>query len=100
MAFTGILITCGKAVSGVPALLSELLWSEHHTVAGTCTNSTPPQNPPYANCILEVYSSTDAFISYGVAPDADLGPKVIVKAGMTYDFIIAPGSSISWMPIA
>ncbi len=101
MAFTGILITLARPSSGLPTLPRELVWTEHHTVAGPCTSQVPDDqvasNPP--EYILEVYSATDAFIAYGASPDAVNGPRYFVKAGLHQDFAVCPGDHIAWYPI-
>lgn len=98
MAFTGTLITCAYAAfSATPPLLGELVWSQHMSVAGECANPAPsPPSPNGPILVFEVYADRDIYVAYGASPDATSGPRCLVKATMTYDFVAKSGDKIAW----
>lgn len=100
MAFSGTLITCAYAAySASPPLLADLIWSQNMSAAGTCAKTAP--SPPYPSgsiAIFEVYADRDIYVAYGQAPDITNGPRALVKASMTYDFVAKAGDKIAWTP--
>ena len=99
MAFSGLHVTCCK-IAAPPEhrrhlpVLGKPQWSEAPADGTTSTNAAPALAD--ASAVFEIYSSADAYISIGGAPDPDVSPRLFVPALTPVDVLVEPGDKFAW----
>lgn len=102
MAFTGMHIACGYINAPADAaLMGPVIWSQTMAGAGTTTRAAPKRGDNDfgrggADLSFEIAAAVDAFVAIGPAPDASVGPRLLVRAGETRNVSCDPGDKVAW----
>jgi hypothetical protein len=103
MAFTGLHITAayvGPHYSRNQAkedIVGKLLASETMDAPGTSTLAAPEVHEVAGMATFRVSAAVDAFVAIGIEPDANAGPRDLVRAGETVSFYAEPGHRLAWV---
>lgn len=108
MAFTvGVHIECGFGGSRSHGTTSpianfavegELVWSQTMTVAGTTSLVAPPFNSIQGDPLICIDSVADIFVAIGPNPDANVDPRMLVRAGVPRQRYVKSGDRLAWVP--
>lgn len=103
MTFTGLHITAayvGPHYSRNQAkedIVGKLLASETMAEPGVSTLAAPAVHENAGMATFRVHAGVDAFIAIGTEPDANAGPRDLVRAGETVSFYAEPDHRLAWV---
>lgn len=102
MALSGLHVACLYAGAPTMRHLSQpipgdFVWSETPASGVTTTNAAPAARDSMGDPVFRIRTSADAWVSVGVAPNANANPRFLVTANEDYDLFVKPGDKLQWV---
>jgi hypothetical protein len=78
-------------------VMGTIVASETLTEPGTTNTGAPDAREGLGMPLLRIQSKGDAFVAIGMEPDAEAGPRTLVRAGRDIDLYVKPGDRVAWV---
>ena len=79
------------------SVVGKLIASETIDAPGTSTLAAPDVHEVAGMATVRVSAGVDAFVAISAEPDAEAGPRDLVRAGETLSFYAEPGHRLAWV---